>query len=170
VKLWGCFIDGIDVAGPVDPPGPFNVRTAWEDLWLGKIGCTQDTTNHLLDRFYRSLNFDRWWVQPPDPNGDFESFRQYWAATWAKSDRPSEECRFFVSKLSLPGLSTGRAQANDEIFIPWSSRMPVVVRKLGAEGNEYELVGPCYLHGMMFGKVFKLKNEGKVKSVAIVLV
>ena len=174
VKLWGYFIDDIYAAGPVDPPGPFNVRTTWEDIWLQHGGCTQDTTDQLLDRFYRCLNFDRWWVQPPNPNKDPESFRQYWDAFWTKpstcSNRSSAECCFFVSKLGLPGLGTERAQANDKIFIPCGSRMPLVVRKSGVEGDNYELVGPCYLHGMMFGEVFTLEDEGRVKSEAIVLV
>jgi hypothetical protein len=47
--------------------------------------------------------------------------------------------------------------------------MLFVVRRIN-DGDRFQLVGPCYLHSMMHGKVIQLEKDGKLRSEDIYLV
>ena len=47
----------------------------------------------------------------------------------------------------------------DEIIVFYGGRRPLVLRP---KGEQYEMIGPCYVHGIMFGEaVEKAKAEGR---------
>jgi hypothetical protein len=86
------------------------------------------------------------------------------------TERLSMGWRFFISGNASPGMASKNAELGDTVFIPWGSKMPFAVRRSGERADRYQLIGPCYLHGMMYGEVVSLEKEGKLKSEVIYLV
>lgn len=50
------------------------------------------------------------------------------------------------------GLAPRQARAGDHIVLIAGSQAPFVLRKAG---NDYQIVGDCYLHGMMNGEIWE---------------
>ena len=65
---------------------------------------------------------------------------------------------FFVTRQGFIGLGPYGMRPGDEISVMLGSDIPFLVRKKGESlnGPEYELLGECYLHGIMFGEIWKL--------------
>ena len=65
--------------------------------------------------------------------------------------------KLFVSKDNKwLGLAPMAAQENDIICILYGCSVPVVLRKQEVEGESFwELVGECYVHGMMDGEAIE---------------
>jgi hypothetical protein len=172
LKLRGCRVDSIQVIGPSDDGGDgTETMAAWAALFAGRSQPANDLCE--LDSFYRTLGLNRW-ISVPDPNGAPEDFRSGWREKMddysEHTERLSMGWRFFISGNASPGMASKNAELGDTVFIPWGSKMPFAVRRSGERADRYQLIGPCYLHGMMYGEVVSLEKEGKLKSEVIYLV
>ncbi|KAI9691963.1 MAG: hypothetical protein M1820_009671 [Bogoriella megaspora] len=58
------------------------------------------------------------------------------------------------------GLVPGSTQQGDVIAVLMGCDTPLVLRK---SGSAYEVVGECYVHGIMHGEVLRMVEEGKCK-------
>lgn len=71
---------------------------------------------------------------------------------------------FSITSHGLIALTPKIAQLGDYVGILSGFRLPVVLRKVGPpEQRCYELLGACYLHRMMRGRVWSLIEEFKCK-------
>lgn len=88
--------------------------------------------------------------------------------TWAIHDKfleklaePFEEAegrvrnarKFFVSQRGRIGWIPFRAQARDQLCVFRGMRIPLVLRP---QGSKWEILGPCYVHGLMDGELWDL--------------
>lgn len=63
--------------------------------------------------------------------------------------------RFFMTEDGLMGWAPKQARQGDHIGIMLGSETPTVIRPVSSpETQRYEVVGPCYLQGFMFGEGF----------------
>jgi hypothetical protein len=64
------------------------------------------------------------------------------------------------------GLAPQSVMEGDSICIVYGCSVPVVLRKVFPDGTEgkyyYELIGECYIHGMMDGEAFRILKELKI--------
>ena len=56
---------------------------------------------------------------------------------------------FFTTDSRYLGLGPTCTAAGDQVFLLIGSDLPFILRPVG---NEFELVGPCYVHGIMYGE------------------
>ena len=74
--------------------------------------------------------------------------------------------RFFVTVSGFIGLGPRRMEAEDTIAVLSGSRWPVILR---SHGEYYELLGTCYVHGIMDSEaVRKHRAEGKENHVFVI--
>lgn len=63
--------------------------------------------------------------------------------------------RFFITEDGLMGWAPKQAREGDHIAIMLGSETPTVIRPVSSpETEQYEVIGPCYLQGFMFGEGF----------------
>lgn len=63
--------------------------------------------------------------------------------------------QFFMTEDGLMGWAPKQARQGDHIAIMLGSETPTVIRPVSSsETEQYEVVGPCYLQGFMFGEGF----------------
>ncbi|RSL66231.1 hypothetical protein CEP51_012856 [Fusarium floridanum] len=74
--------------------------------------------------------------------------KQYWQTSQAFMNRISKAV-FCRTEKGYAGLVPGGSQKGDEICIFGGGKTPFVLRK--RIGEEYTLVGECYIHGLMYG-------------------
>lgn len=75
---------------------------------------------------------------------------------------------FFITETGYFGLGTGDVQVNDEVHIIVGANYPFVLRHVSAQtsGGEsaqshpYQMVGRCYLHGIMYGEAMQGYEQG----------
>jgi hypothetical protein len=58
------------------------------------------------------------------------------------------------------GLAPEMAEKGDLVCILYGCSVPVIIRELGA-GN-HELIGECYIHGMMDGKAMEVQASNEI--------
>jgi len=76
--------------------------------------------------------------------------------------------RYFASELGYLGWVPRSAQEGDRICAFYGCRFPFVIRP---KGNGFQLIGACYMHGIMEGEAIELPNtEGSEKDIMITLV
>ncbi|KAF2416989.1 hypothetical protein EJ08DRAFT_600272, partial [Tothia fuscella] len=74
------------------------------------------------------------------------------------------------------GLGPARVQPDDEVWLLPGSRVPFVLRKTSCvttshlTSRTYELVGECYVHGIMHGEACSEENAGMGGMDELVLV
>ncbi|KAI1774487.1 heterokaryon incompatibility protein-domain-containing protein [Hypoxylon cercidicola] len=68
--------------------------------------------------------------------------------------------RMLCTKLGYIGMSSGLTQPDDRIFLIKGSRVPLVFRP---RGDEWDLIGDCYIHGIMQGEAFDYNKCQKIK-------
>lgn len=109
-----------------------------EDWVTGR--ATSEDSNH-------ALNFVKTGQRPPN------SVRQ---TIW----RMVKDTSFFVTEGGAMGLGYRDSKPGDEVWIFNGARVPFTVRPIG-DGNQvdYNLVGRCYVQGIMFGEMFKDKSR-----------
>lgn len=62
---------------------------------------------------------------------------------------------FFITEDGLVGWAPNHARQGDQIVIMLGSETPMVLRPVSLpETDQYEVIGPCYLQGFMFGEAF----------------
>jgi hypothetical protein len=52
------------------------------------------------------------------------------------------------------GLMPSAARQGSEIWLIRGCRMPLLLRRIHL-GNHFELIGDCYVHGIMYGEAFQ---------------
>ncbi|CAK7211127.1 hypothetical protein SCUCBS95973_001025 [Sporothrix curviconia] len=73
--------------------------------------------------------------------------RCVWAIRYACQSR-----RLFVTQDGHVALGPQITQPGDVVCVLAGSRMPVVLRPSGDASNEWSVLGPCYVHGIMQGE------------------
>lgn len=74
---------------------------------------------------------------------------KYWQTAAAFANRIGGT-NFCVTREHYVGLLPAAAAVGDEICLPHSAAVPFVVRR---SGLKYELIGECYIHGIMHGEL-----------------
>ena len=81
------------------------------------------------------------------------SFYQAW-------DRTSLKPRIITTEKGYVGRAPRWVQRGDKVCILLGSSLPVLLRPVD---DHYRLVGPCYIHGIMFGEAMGLLDKGEVE-------
>ncbi|MCJ1381099.1 hypothetical protein MMC17_004208 [Xylographa soralifera] len=81
------------------------------------------------------------------------SFNRYWS-----SSRVDE--RLITTEKGYVDMAPYWAQRGDKVCILLGSSLPVLLRPVD---DHYILVGPCYIHGIMFGEAMNLLDKGEVE-------
>ena len=67
--------------------------------------------------------------------------------------RTCHGCRFFVTKKGYFGMGPAELAGGDQVYVVAGGRVPLILRPLsGFHPNTFELVGDCYVHGVMDGE------------------
>lgn len=140
LRLFGLGL--VVVGGSTFDPRPTTVQAGQSDVFEEFIEAIsrqierlkhQDVETHLAD-FKMVLE---------DP-----SFRRcIWAIKYACWNR-----RLFTTKDGYVGLGPQAMRKSDCLVVLSGSRMPVVLRQSGTKWN---VLGPCYAHGVMYGEAAK---------------
>ena len=75
---------------------------------------------------------------------------------------PSVERRLARTVNRYLGLVPPETQAGDIIALLQGGRLPFVLR---SRGGPWELIGPCYIHGIMYGEAFDESQCGEVRLI-----
>jgi hypothetical protein len=75
--------------------------------------------------------------------------------------------RFFITDGGYVGMAPIGSRRGDEVWILQGCNIPIMLRKLD-EGNR-EVVGECYVHGIMYGEAMQGLEMGKFTTSTIVL-
>ncbi|KIJ63509.1 hypothetical protein HYDPIDRAFT_112934 [Hydnomerulius pinastri MD-312] len=167
--------DLTDVHSTFDNP----VSAIWAAGKLGTTTATYPSGDTMKKAFVSTLtaggalsseqDFSAYWLRifeagfDPDECTAFE--RQYHhslrqlaeGGSWMRfQDTISEICnarKFLFTSRGYFGLGPGAAQLDDQIVVLFGVDVPMLVRK--REDGKYTLVGECYVHGIMAGKVVR---------------
>ena len=82
----------------------------------------------------------------------------------AKEGEGSPNFKCFVSTTGFMGLVYPDAQPGDEIVILFGLEMPFVVRP-DAEPGHYQLIGECFVLGLMEGEAMEGLEDSQVEDV-----
>jgi hypothetical protein len=73
--------------------------------------------------------------------------------------------RFFVTKKGYFGVGPAELEEGDEIYILAGGKVPLVLRPLPeSQPNTFELVGDCYVHGVMDGEAVTERTQRPGRS------
>jgi hypothetical protein len=73
--------------------------------------------------------------------------------------------RFFVTKKGYFGIGPAELEVGDDIYILAGGRAPLVLRPLPeSQPNTFELVGDCYVHGVMDGEAVTERTQRSGQS------
>ena len=79
--------------------------------------------------------------------------------------------RSTISNIGYMGLVPRRAQAGDLICVLFGTTTPYLLRPVeSGAGMQYQLVGHCYVHGLMDGEAKAMLAKGQVERRDFVLV
>ena len=81
----------------------------------------------------------------------------------------SRERRFMATIGNRIGLCPPHTKQGDLICILWGARSPFVLRRMPDTEN-FQLVGECYVDGLMYGEAFRIKREQRLKDVMFPLI
>ncbi|KAH8745951.1 heterokaryon incompatibility protein-domain-containing protein [Hyaloscypha finlandica] len=107
----------------------------------------------------------RTWV---DELGDSDT--PYWKSVHAQNYHSNftEAClgrRFFVTKKGYFGIGPAELEEGDEIYILAGGKFPLVLRPSPeSQPNTFELVGDCYVHGVMDGEAVTERTQRSGQS------
>jgi hypothetical protein len=79
--------------------------------------------------------------------------------------------KFFITKKGYLGLGPKMAEPGDRIAIIHGSGVPFVLRRSADKSGKraWQIVGECYVHGIMDGEVIHMYEMGRVESATISL-
>ena len=79
--------------------------------------------------------------------------------------------KFFITKKGYLGLGPKLAELGDKIAIFHGSGVPFVLRKSVDKSREssWEIIGECYVHGIMDGEFIHKCDIGQAEPEVIVL-
>jgi len=78
------------------------------------------------------------------------------------------ERSFFSTRAGRIGLGPIYLQSGDQICIIHKGCTPYIVRPTSADPTLYELIGECYIDGLMYGEAFGLKESEKTETIVLV--
>jgi hypothetical protein len=73
---------------------------------------------------------------------------------------------FFISWTGFMGLAPNGTLPNDEVVLLFGARVPFAIRK--SEDGCWNLLGECYVYGVMFGEAMKGLEMEKVEDIVLV--
>lgn len=85
--------------------------------------------------------------------------------------------RFFMTEGGTPGLGYPQAQAGDEVYVLLGCDVPYLLRrceeKVSPEGIDgrlpsFQVIGNCYLHGIMDGEALEGNWEKRIETIVLV--
>ena len=141
----------------------------WTTLIGGQLHGSANTAKaeHLVwDRFYRarfryipSLRYSPWTqyiMMPILLVADaiyvlFNTSTYRMVMVFIQKIKLSEERRMFRTETGFIGLASENAQQNDFVGLVKGGMVPLTLR---AKGDHWELIGDCYVHGIMNGEGF----------------
>ena len=135
-----------------DPPIAYGATIEESKTLLAKVLATQDSEDELLS------------------DSGMNSFlgRMY----------PYRGRSFIATRDGNIGLAPRATKASDRVCILPGCGTPLVVRPTGSDSTQYQVVGPCYIDGMMTGEAFlgpmpdhfrmlsKLDRESQLEEMA----
>jgi hypothetical protein len=105
---------------------------------------------YLLKKLYMTK---RWQDNPVNRALHF-SILEMLAAPFEEAEGRVRDARnFFVSQQGRIGWVPFRTQAGDRVCVFHGMRIPVILR---SQGDRWEFIGACYVHGLMDGEVWDL--------------
>lgn len=167
-----CFSDHLERL--TDPERPF---AEWDSLidFLVAFICTRDcgceSTVAAAKGYVKTFELK---------NGeDFKSLKErlveHFAApksVFSSMFEDNHECckgnSFFVTQNPFVGLGASHARPGDTVCILKGGRTPFILRKANTNKNEYQLVGECYVHGIMQGELMRDVNEDDLEWFRLV--
>ncbi|KAF8854517.1 HET-domain-containing protein [Acephala macrosclerotiorum] len=141
----------------------------WQTLCASIISRTSDSgsfqdvriSNDSLQRF----RYDDWWISYRNGHKDLNSKHQITSEVKKVREileflglvaRSTKMRRLFISKEDgLLGLAPMDAEVGDRIALLEGGSVPYILRPKVGRGNEWELIGDAYVHGIMDGEVWK---------------
>lgn len=66
------------------------------------------------------------------------------------------------------GLGPTFTQTEDKIAILHGARFPVILRTVDSESQKYQVVGDCYIEGIMYGEAVTWKEEKDANDILLV--
>ncbi len=82
--------------------------------------------------------------------------------------------RFATTQKGYMGLTPRGAMLGDEIAVILGASVPFLVRRVvphkynEASNDRYQLLGECYLHGIMSGEVMASMPESEMREIELV--
>ncbi|KAE9371102.1 HET-domain-containing protein [Stipitochalara longipes BDJ] len=128
-----------------------DIKHVWPDMWDGSLEGDGDVLSQV-------------WIQ------------NTWLLPYGKAIR--DVCggrKFMVTKMGRIGVVPPETRVGDEVRIVMGAQTPFVMRPIEGSDEDYrekcfELVGECYLHGMMDGELVTEENLAKILTESIILV
>jgi hypothetical protein len=103
---------------------------------------------------WKKLMMKRLWQQNIVQDAFFSQLLKTLADPFDKAEgRVRGGRRFFVSKNGRFGWVPLRTKVNDRVCVFRGMRIPVLMRP---QGNKWEFIGACYVHGSMDGEIWDL--------------
>jgi hypothetical protein len=148
---------GLDVVPPM-PAGYLttgeNLVKAFSKTLCGDLMPTSDATRRCPVKIDLTMLLDQ--IATSDPNLDEQALRT--GVYFQLIRRLHETCtsrRFCVTLLHLIGMCPEATILGDRVVAFHGSPVLHIVRSIDPLTNTVELVGECYIHGMMDGQVFE---------------
>ena len=152
--------------------GFIDVTSLGECLIAGKNSCGQRATEEDCLGFTLWHEYSKERGEYPRPLRKFAALPQKLPDETWKASRydaafhySSRNRRFFVTNTGMMGLGSQIVKSNDVVAILYGCRWPVILRP---RGERYEVIGVCYVQGIMFGEaVREHKADGKEDQVFV---
>jgi hypothetical protein len=190
LKLSGTKLDHVQTKGSVGSPSDSTLEDVLKQHREWRLLCGLDIHDRSCyigggkasDAYWRTLINDiyigigelRRRCQTKDHRAHLEwlhelenSTSSYWESDLANSFHISftEACigrRFFVTKKGYFGIGPAELEEGDEIYIIAGGKHPFVLRPLPEpQSYTFELVGDCYVHGIMDGEAVSDHVSGR---------
>lgn len=112
------------------------------------------------------------WSKFPETKLDGISWENGETQSWVKSGFPCHGKCFFRHSLGVFGLCPPMTRPGDIVVVLFGGSVPYVLRE--REGSEspklYELIGECYVQGLMQGAAIEAQEQGKLTALQFVMV
>ena len=170
IQVRGWSMDSVAHLGAVDSePDATLVYNDWKAIFDQQHLSTLNDTHDLSRQFVLTVSMDERMHEIYD--SDPLDWQAELKMTARDPERDSKGMRLFISSHGTPGMCLPHAREGQEIFIPFGCSVPLLIQKISDQARtEYEIIGPCYLHGMMYGEVQEQEKRGEARVVDITFV
>lgn len=83
-----------------------------------------------------------------DPMGDETRF-------WKRFRESSSGRRFFITNTGHMGMGPEKIREGDWVVVLAEVHLPIILRHVESVPNKYQVIGPCYINGIMSGEVIE---------------